>query len=109
MTSGMPSNCIGETTTDPKGNVNTKIFDKSGRLYQIKVGGDTTAYEYFDNGNLKKLTYPNGLTAEYTYYADNRLNTLANKNGAMITSAYNYAYDEAGNRVTVLDSDGTTT
>jgi len=105
----MPSNCVGETTTDPKGNVSTKVYDRAGRLYQIKVGDDTTTYEYFDNGNLQKLTYPNGLTAEYTYYADNRLHTLANKNGLTITSAYNYDYDANGNRVTVLDSDGTTT
>ncbi len=108
VTSGMPSNCTGETTTDPKSNVNTKIYDRAGRLYQIVVGSDTTTYTYFDNGNLQKLSYSNGVTEEYTYYADNSLNTLANKKGSTILEAYNYAYDAAGNMVTKLDIKGTT-
>ncbi|MEL4106285.1 kelch repeat-containing protein [Oscillospiraceae bacterium WX1] len=110
VTNSIPTGCIGEVTTDGKGNVNTKIFDKAGRLSQIKVGSATTTYAYFDNGNRQSLTYPNGLTAEYTYYADNRLHTLANKNsGGAIINAYNYAYDGNGNLVTKLDNSGTTT
>ena len=44
-----------------------------GRLYQVIAGSAVTTYAYYDNGNRQLLTYPNGLTAEYTYYADNSL------------------------------------
>lgn len=109
VTASMPEGCVGEITTDSKGNVNTKIFDKAGRLYQVTAGGDTTTYTYYDNGNRQLLTYPNGITAEYTYYADNRLHTLANKcSGGSIINAYNYAYDNNGNLLTKLDISGTT-
>ena len=109
VTSGMPTGCTGEITTDSKGNSNTKTYDRAGRLYQVVSGSDTTTYEYYDNGNRESLTYPNGLTAEYTYYADNSLHTLANMNGGTYLSTYNYAYDANGNLLTVLDIDGTTT
>ena len=109
VTPGMPTGCTGEITTDSKGNSNTKIYDRAGRLYQVVSGSDTTTYAYYDNGNRESLTYPNGLTAEYTYYADNSLHTLANMNGGTYLSTYNYAYDANGNLLTVLDIDGTTT
>ena len=109
VTTGVPAYCTGEVTTDAKGNVSTRVYDRAGRLYQIISGSDVTTYTYMDNGSLELLTYPNGLTAEYTYYDNNKLHTLANKSGATILSAYNYAYDAAGNLVSELDINGTTT
>jgi len=109
VTTGVPANCTGEVTTDAKGNIATRVYDRAGRLYQIISGSDVTTYTYMDNGSLELLTYPNGLTAEYTYYDNNKLHTLANKSGNTILSAYNYAYDGCGNLVTELDIDGTTT
>jgi len=108
VTSGVPANCYGETVTDPKGNVRTEIYDRSGRLYQVKTGNDTTTYAYYANGNRQSMTYPNGVTAEYTYYGNNRLHTLANKRGTTLLSTFNYAYDGNGNIVTKLELEGTT-
>ena len=54
------------------------------------------------------MAYPNGDTTQYTYYADNRLNTLANLRGGAYLSTFNYAYDGAGNMVAKLELKGTT-
>ncbi len=93
----MPINCYGEVTTDAKGNVNTKVYDRADRLYQVKVGSEVTTYSYNANGSLDTLTYPNGVTCVYTYYANNLLHTLSNNNGSTILEAYNYTYDGNGN------------
>jgi RHS repeat-associated core domain len=108
VTSNVPANFYGETTTDPKGNATTKIYDRAGRLYQVKNGSDTTTYAYFPNGNRQSVTYPNGVVTQYTYYADNRLHTMANKKGSSYLSTFNYAYDGNGNQVTKLEQAGTT-
>jgi YD repeat-containing protein len=105
---------IGQTTTDPLGNVTTKVTDNTGRLHQVKVGNATTTYAYNDNGTRKSLTYPNSVVAEYTYdahgnqtsktdvrgtasYAYDTLNRLetVNEPGGQTTS---YTFDSAGNR-----------
>jgi len=54
------------------------------------------------------MAYPNGVVAEYTYYADNRLHTLANKLGNTLLSTFNYAYDGNGNMLTKLEIKGAT-
>ena len=108
ITAGLTSGYTGETTTDPKGNMVTRIYDKAGRLYQVKDGAAVmAAYTYYDNGNLQKMQY-NGSSEEYTYYPNNRLHTLANKKGSTIIEAYNYSYDPAGNQTGKLDGKGTT-
>ena len=74
----------------------------------MKSGADTTTYSYFANGNRESMAYPNGVVAEYTYYADNRLHTLANRSGNTLLSTFNYAYDGNGNMLTKLENKGTT-
>jgi YD repeat-containing protein len=54
------------------------------------------------------MTYPNGVVADYTYYDDNRLHTLANTRGGMYLSTFNYAYDGNGSIETKLELKGTT-
>ena len=109
ITAGMTGGYTAEKTTDSEGNITIRIYDKASRLYQVKVGALTTTYDYYPNGNLKKVTYPNSVILEYTYYTDNRLNTLSTKRGTTILEAYNYAYDNNGNLTTKLDIKGTTT
>ena len=71
-------------------------------------GSVTATYAYFDNGNQRSITYPNNVVEEFTYYADNSLKTLANKQGPTILEAYNYAYDANGNLTQKLDGKGYT-
>ncbi len=73
ITEGVPEGCIGEKTTDPKGNQTLKINDKAGRLYTVTVSSQTPTYSYYDNGHRKSVTYPNGNTENYTYYNDSLL------------------------------------
>jgi len=108
VTIGMPAGHLGVTTTDPKGNSTTEIYDRAGRLCQVKSGADTTIYTYFANGNRKGMTSPNNVVTVYTYYADNRLHTLSNRSGSTLLSTFNYAYDGNGNMLTKLESKGTT-
>jgi YD repeat-containing protein len=72
-----------ERTTDPKGNITTKIYDRAGRLKAVIDGNitstDITSNEYYANGSRLSVTYPTGIKEEYTYYPDNTLWTLTNK------------------------------
>ena len=92
-----------ERTADPKGNVTTKIYDRAGRLKAVIDGDitstDITAYEYYANGSRLSVTYPTGIREEYTYYPDNTLWTLTNKDAdGTILDVYTYTYDEANNQ-----------
>ena len=108
ITAGMPSGYVAQTTTDPKGNTTTKIYDKAGRLHQVISGGDTTTYEYYPNGNRMTATYPNGVESHYTYYSDSRLQSLAHIRGNTYISTYTYGYDGNGNMSVIADQNGMT-
>ena len=49
--------CYGESTQDPKDNLTTKIYDKTGRLYQVSSDNKTTTNSYYDDGSLKAGVY----------------------------------------------------
>jgi RHS repeat-associated protein len=99
-----------ERTTDPKGNINIKTYDKVGRLLKVTVGNEVTKYEYYRNGNQYRVTYPDGTTETYTYDKNNQITTLTNAkvNGTVISS-YQYTYDASGNQLTKKEVKGTTT
>ena len=107
ITAGLSAGFVGESTTID-GRITTRVYDKVGRLAQVKDGSDITSYEYYVNGSLKKQTLPIGVTSEYTHYANNRLDTLQNKNGSQILEAYKYAYDGVGNITAKQDVKGLT-
>ena len=100
----------GESTTDPKNNVTTKIYDKTGRSWKVTVGDKTTTYNYFDNGSRQSVVYPDGAKEIYTYYKDNLTKTLENikADGTTIIDSYAYTYDNAHNMLTKVDGKGTT-
>jgi YD repeat-containing protein len=99
----------GEKVTDSKGNITLKVTDRLGRIKKVTAEGKTTTYEYFDNGNKRSVQYQDGSREEFTYYKDNRLNTLINKtaNGSVLES-YSYTYDGAHNQTSKVDKKGTT-
>ena len=57
-------------------------------------------WNYLPGSDLKSsLTYPNGLTATWTYDANNLLLQVCNATPTNIISQYDYTYDAAGRRV----------
>ena len=108
VTAGLSVGHIGESTTI-SGRTVTRVYDKAGRLAQVKDGADTTSYAYYANGNLQTQTLPGGITANYTYYDNNKLKTLQNKRGSLTLEAYQYVYDAAGNMTAKQDVKGSTT
>ena len=99
-----------ERTTDPKGNINLKTYDRVGRLKAVTVGEETTTYEYYQNGSRSRITYPDGTTEHYNYNANNQITELINaKADGTVISSYQYTYDSAGNQLTKTEEKGTTT
>ena len=106
---GMEPGCWEENTTDPKGNVTTKEYDRAGRLKAVTADGKTTTYSYLDNGARDSVVYSGGAREDYTYYADGLLHTLTNKKAdGSIIDTYSYTYDAAHNQITKTDAKGTT-
>ncbi len=100
---------IAETTTDPKGNTTTKVYDRAGRLKEVRTENGTTTYTYYDNGAKQSVVYPDGSREEYTYYPDNTLHTLTNRKlDSAVIDTYSYTYDAANNQTSKADSRGTT-
>jgi len=60
-----------ETAKYPQGEIVTKVYDKAGRLSKVVACGDTTKYNYYDNGSVQSVVYDNGAKEEYTYTANN--------------------------------------
>ena len=57
-------------------------------------------WNYLPNSDLKSsLTYPNGLTATWTYDANNQLLQVRNATTTNVISQYDYTYDAAGRRI----------
>jgi len=76
-------------------------YDSLHRLLElIEDESKTTRYEYYKNGNLKKITKPDGVTLKYTYDAIGRLKTLTSSDD---TISYSYEYDENGNPIRIED------
>ena len=65
----------------------------------------TFQWSYLQGSDLKSsLTYPNGLTASWTYDANNQLLQVRNATPTNIISQFDYAYDAAGRRTAIAKS-----
>lgn len=108
---GIEEGEVGEECKDVKGNITFKIFDKVGRLKKVKADNEAnfTVYEYDINGNKKSVTYANGVKEEFTYYKNNLLKNLINKDKSGVElEKYEYYYDGANNQIKKIDPKGTT-
>ena len=62
-------------------------------------------WSYLPNSDLKaSLQYPNGLTASWTYDANNQLLQVRNATSTNVISQFDYTYDAAGRRVSIAKS-----
>ncbi len=96
------------TKTKPDNRTITYTYDNDGRmLTRVYPGGATDTFTYDENGNI--LTAANAvITYSYGYDAANRMTGATAITGGN-TRAITYAYDNAGNRTSMLTPDNVTT
>jgi RHS repeat-associated protein len=100
-------------------------YDGNGNLTGLTDPKDqATAFEYYENNWLKKITYPEGAEESYTYNPVGTLATQTDANSVVTTYGYDdlhrltsitapdlsigYTYDTVGNLDTMIDSTGIT-
>ena len=68
-------------------------------------GDDTFTWSYLPGSDLKSsLSYPSGISASWTYDANNQLLQVCNATPTNTISQYDYMYDAAGRRINVSKS-----
>jgi RHS repeat-associated protein len=90
------------TMEDPTGTT-TYAYDRLNQTTQvINPGGQTTGFDYDALSRRTQKTFANGTTASSTYDQASRLLRLIHARGATILSSFNYTYDQAGSRKTLI-------
>ena len=93
---------------DPDGRRTTYSYDNQNRISQIRNALDErTTFVYDANGRrtLKQLHW--GQRTSYTYDAADNLTRVADvKSDGTTICSFDYTYDKVGNRVAVLEADG---
>ena len=80
-------------------------YDSLGRLFTMSSGTNSFTWSYLANSDLKaSLAYPNGLTASWTYDANNQLLQVRNATPTNVISQFDYTYDAAGRRTAIAKS-----
>jgi RHS repeat-associated protein len=82
------------TITDPNGVVTTLAYDARRRLTLRQVGTETTTYDYWPTGLLKKVTLPDLSFVQYSYDAAHRLTDITDS----VSNHIHYTLDAMGNR-----------
>jgi RHS repeat-associated protein len=95
----------------PGGEVVTYTYDLADRLQTVEDWGSRTVNYTYDDADRPTLAqYPNNTSASYGYDDADRLTTLTNSSIVSGTlSTFTYTLDDVGNRLQVVDQDGTTT
>ncbi|MDP3851849.1 MAG: RHS repeat-associated core domain-containing protein [Luteolibacter sp.] len=118
-----------QTKSDPTGNISytyddsglletvtegtsviTRTYDQRGRLKTYKLTQASVIqyllqYDYDANGNLAKITYPDGKEVSYTHNERNQLSTVTDWRNKTTT----YNYDRLGRLVGINHANGTIT
>jgi RHS repeat-associated protein len=91
----------------------TYTYDEQNRLATVTEDGETTTYSYDAAGNLAETEFPNGVIKRRTYDELNRLDVLETEKDGILLSRFDYALNDAGHRLEVVESlrqpDGTLT
>jgi RHS repeat-associated protein len=84
------------TLSDANGVMTTLTYDARQRLESRTVGSETTSYDYWPTGLLKKVTLPDGSYVLYGYDDAHRLTQITDATGNRVV----YELDAMGNRIT---------
>lgn len=104
-------NGLRRSVTDPEGQVTEHTYDARNRLRTTTTGYGTadaavTSYTYHPDSLRHQVVYPSGLTATHSYDRADRLLRLTNIRGPLTLSAYGYAHDANGNRLSQIETNG---
>ncbi|KAF1083693.1 tRNA(Glu)-specific nuclease WapA precursor [Sporotomaculum syntrophicum] len=112
---GFEYNLLGNKskTTDPFGLSTNYQYNNLNRLTTVTADGKNYTYEYYGDGMVKAVNYPQltggtSIRTEYTYDNINRLKTMHNKLGSQTITQYSYTYDNNGNITSVTENGQTT-
>ncbi len=93
----------------PSGSAVTYTYDAANRLTNVTDWASRAfAYIYDAASNRTRLNYPNGAYTTYTYDALNRHTALTTTGASGTLFTASYALDNVGNRMQMVDSEGTT-
>jgi RHS repeat-associated protein len=93
--------------TDANGHETTYTYDAAGnKVSKTDPLGKTWRYSYDGNGNLVETDLPSGDTITESYDSQDRLVEKSYSDG---TPSVSYAYDKAGNKLSMTDGSGKTT
>ncbi|MGD2180822.1 RHS repeat domain-containing protein [Lusitaniella coriacea] len=84
--------------------VATYTYDEQNRLETVTEDNETTTYLYDLAGNLKETQFPNGVIERRTYDELNRLDVLETEKDGTLLSRFDYATNDAGHRLEVIES-----
>lgn len=89
-----------KTITDAASRITGYSYDPLNRLQTVTLpgGSPTITYDWYADGLLKQVTYPNGAKREYGYDNADRLTSLTNTLNTQTSELFNYTYDPNSNR-----------
>jgi len=97
------------TLTTPAG-ATTYAYDAADRMLRVTDWqNQVTTYTYDSAGRQTGIAYPNGVVTTNTYDNADRLTNITTVRGTTTLSTITYTMDNIGNRLTMVDNDGTTT
>jgi RHS repeat-associated protein len=99
--------------TDPFNFATDYQYNSLNRLTTVTAGEKNFTYEYYGDGMVKAVNYPQlaggtSLRTEYTYDNINRLTTMKNIMSGQTITQYDYGYDNNGNITSVTENGQTT-
>jgi RHS repeat-associated protein len=77
-------------------------YDEANRLDRTVVGPDTFEFTYWDDGQIKKIEYPNGIKEQYKLTSRNFIDIVTDSSATAQLFKYDYKYNEVGDRDTMI-------
>jgi len=88
----------------------SKTYTARNRLASVTDTTGTTSYRYDEIGRQSSISYPNGVTTDYSYDSRNRITNIIHKDSSeAILQSFTYTLDDVGNRVQIIEKSGRTT
>jgi len=88
----------------------SKSYTARNRLASVTDSTGTTSYSYDEIGRQSSISYPNGVTTDYSYDNRNRIISIVHKDSnEAILQSFTYTLDDVGNRVQIIEKSGRAT